>query len=117
MSLVRRFLKWTAVAFGVVVLVYTVWFAVFLVCFYYASSKYDQITVGDTRNTIEARKGLMSSRQVDPTSLGGYQFVFQELVAEADNEIVAYSLFGAFFTVIYDKDGSVLAYIDNGLDG
>ena len=119
MLVVRRFLKWIAAAIAALMVIYIVWFAAFLICFYYVSSKYEQISSGDTRAVIEERKGLLFSRQVDRSFLGGYQFVapFQELIANPENQIVSYSLFGAFFAVIYDGDGKLLALIDNGFDG
>ncbi|WP_306115196.1 MULTISPECIES: hypothetical protein [unclassified Roseovarius] len=115
----RLFLKWIAAVIAALIVIYIAWFTVFLVCFYYVSAKYEQISSGNTRAVIEERKGLLFSRQVDRSFLGGYQFVapFQELIADPENQIVGYSLFGAFFAVIYDSEGSLLAIIDNGLDG
>ena len=113
----NRIVGWIGVAFSVAILIYGVWFAATLAAFSYAVPKFEQIAIGDSRDSIEARKGLLSSREVDKTFLNGYQVVFQELVDNPDNTFVAYSLFGAFFTVIYDQKGRVIARIDNGLDG
>ena len=112
-----RPLKWTAVTLGALACIYVVWGAFFLIGFFYASSKFEQITVEDTQSSIEAKKGLLVSREVSREYLGGYQFVFEELVSDPNNTKIAYGLFGAGFTVIYGSEGKVLARIDNGLDG
>jgi len=102
---------------GVLMIGYLVWAALFLVGFVYASSKFEQISIEDTRSSVEGRNGLLISRQVDRELLGNYQFVFEQAVSDSNNTIIFYGLFGAGFTVIYDVDGQVVAHIDNRLDG
>lgn len=114
----RRFVKLASAVLGAGFLIYVIWIATFLIGFLYASSKMEEIVRDDaTRIFVEQNKGFLTSRIVEPSFLGGYQTVFPEMVANPDNTFVAYSLFGAGFTIIYDVDGAVLAVIDNGLDG
>ena len=93
--------------------------AAFLISYHYAKPKYDQIDKGETRASVEMRKGLLTAREEDPSFLKGYQFVspFRELISNPENKIISYSVGLVAFTVIYDKEGYVLALIDNYLDG
>lgn len=119
MNTLVKVLKWSALAFGTLIALYGVLIFVFLISYNYAKPKYDQIDKGDTRAEIEMRKGLLISQEEDRSFLQGYQFVspFRDLISNPENEIISYSIGLVAFTVIYDKEGYVLAIIDNYLDG
>ncbi|MEO9819232.1 MAG: hypothetical protein ABJ370_23015 [Paracoccaceae bacterium] len=119
MPLFKLILKGAMVAIGATALLLTACLGLFLDVYHLAQVKYDQIPKGDLRVDVDDRRGLLFARQVDPTFMGGYRFVdpFKGLIANPNNTILGYTLFGAGFTVIYDKDGKVLIKIDNLLDG
>ncbi|MEP6021479.1 MAG: hypothetical protein ABJ251_23650 [Paracoccaceae bacterium] len=110
MPLFKRILKGAMVAIGAAALVLTACLGLFLDVYHRAQVKYDQIAKGDLRADVDGRRGLLYARQVDPTFMGGYRFVnpFKGLIADPDNTLVGYTLFGLGFAVIYDKDGKIL---------
>lgn len=114
-----KILRWAAVALSMLFATYCAMIVLFLISYHYASSKYEQIRIGDTRAAVEERKGFLISRKENRSYIEGYQFVspFEQLVSNPENEIVSYSFLFVFFAVIYDTQGLALAKIDNGLDG
>jgi hypothetical protein len=123
---VGRASKWILVALGSVVTICLIWLAAFSFGFVYASWKMEWIRAQNlgmrlegrelTQGAIESNKGLLFSRKVDLSFLGGYQSLPQ-LDGIVDETTFVYSLFGAYFTVVYDNAGKVVVIVDNGLDG
>jgi hypothetical protein len=119
-------LKWAVVALGLFATIALIWLAAFSFGFVYASWKMEWIRAQNlalplegrelTRRTVDSNIGLLSSREVDLSFLGGYQSLPQ-LAGIVDETTIVYSLLGAYFTVVYDVSGRVLAVVDNGLDG
>jgi hypothetical protein len=105
----------------------TLWFATFLFGFVYASWKMEWVLRSDlemeskgenlTQDVVESNRGLLSSSQGTLSSLGNFSALFPQLDESREPEIVIYSLFGAYFTIVYGDADEVLAVIDNGLDG
>jgi hypothetical protein len=119
-------LKWAVATLGLAVLGSLIWLAAFLFGFVYASWKMEWVRAQNlemrlnggelSKKAIDYNMGLLSSREVDLSFLGGYRSLPQ-LLGIVDETTIVYSLFGAYFTVVYDASGKVLAVVDNGLDG
>ena len=111
-------MKWAAIALCIGVCASVSWVAAPFVAFKYASSKMEWIITSDvTRSEVEENKGFLSSKEFDRAMSDNHEFVFEEFLANENNKIVTYSLFGIFFTVIYDEDDHPLAIINNGMHG
>ncbi|MEP6446344.1 MAG: hypothetical protein ABJ034_15830 [Hyphomicrobiales bacterium] len=114
----QRIMKWAAITLCIGLCAYVSWIAVPFFGFKYASSKMDWvISSGVTRHEIEENKGLLSSKEIDQAFFSDSSFFQEEYLTDANNKIVTYSLFAAFFTVVYDGSGHTLFVINNGMHG
>lgn len=75
------------------------------------------ISSGVARHEIEENMGLLSSKEIDRAFFSDSQGFQEEYLTDANNKFVTYSLFGAFFTVIYDGSDQTLFVVNNGMHG
>ena len=114
----KQILKWIIASFGFVILGYLVLVGAFLVGHRYASERMEWILDRNvTMSMVESNKGLLSSREMDRSFINPYLVagLLPQLDGISNETIVVYSLFNAYFTVVYDNSGKLLVVVDNGL--